>query len=262
MNRSSFDIIGDIGIIEAKTKKEERFLVKKIRSTHPRIKAILKKESESRGIHRVKKYRIVYKDTVKVKASGLATSETIHVQHGCRFKLDIKKTFFNPRNTTIQQSIASQVSAGEEVLVMFAGTAPIPVFIAKKGKAKHITGVEINPTAVAYARENLRLNKVKNVTMIQENVRTYLPKKRFDRIIMPLSLRAYKFLPEAFHLVKKGGTIHIWARGPKEHPVNDVLPHIERAARKEKKSFEIVAIETIRNYSPHVLQVSVTVHVR
>jgi len=248
MATRSFDLIGDIAVIEAENKNEEKLLVDKIRTTYPRIKAVLKKEKETSGTYRRRKYRIVFKDREKVKESGMKTSETIHIEHGCRYKLDVNKVFFNPREATIRKTITDMIKPGERVLVMFSGIAPYPILIAKKTKCD-VVGVEINPEAVKYARKNVKLNKVLNrVQLFQIDVRKARINGKFDRIIMPLGITAYKYLDVAFSYCKSGGIIHLYGLGERENLYGDIEDKVKKATGE--RNVKIVERRAISLYSP------------
>ena len=245
--RRSFDMIGDVAIIEARTKKEEQELVKQILSVAPRVKTILKKESDTRGLYRLRKYHIVYKNQEKVKQSGLGSTETIHIEHGCRFKVDIRKAYFSPREGTIRSTLADLVHPGERVLVMFSGVGTLPIRIAKKVDCD-VVGVDVNPAAYRYGLENVKLNNVQDrVKLFCQNIRLFHAKK-FDRIVMPLGISAYKFLDVALKLLKKGGVIHLYGWGKRKHPYQELEGHVAKAAGKRK--WEVIGQRIVNPYSP------------
>jgi len=257
MERRSFDVIGDIAVIKSYAKKQEKALVKKILTVSPRIKIILREQGDVKGRYRLYQYKIVFEDTKKIKESKLKKTETIHKEFGCLYKLDVKKAFFNPREATIRNTLANKVKRGERVLVMFSGIAPYPILIAKKVNC-HVTGVEMNPVAVQYAVENIRMNKVQErVELFQGDVQDFKPQKKFDRIIMPLGTMAYKYLDSAFKLCKKGGIIHIYGLGEKGRLYEDIERKIEKAAKKGKRKTKIVGRRIILSYSPGVQKVCV-----
>lgn len=260
MERRSFDLIGDVAVIEVDSKKEEKMLVKRIISTYSRVKTILSKESEIKGKYRRAKLRVVWKDPKKVKDSGMGSTETIHKEHGCSFFLDVKKTFFNPRDATIRKRLAGEVKPREKVLVMFSGIAPYPITIAKHVKDCEVTGVELNPDAVKYAEKNLRLNKVQEkVKLFHGDVKDI--KGAWNRIIMPLTREGYKYLETAFPLVKNGGTIHFFGLGPKEEPLKQLEKDIQKAGKKTKRKPKVIDFYPIRTYSSGLLQICVNVRV-
>jgi len=97
-------------------------------------------------------------------------TETIHKEHGCRYKVDVTKAFFSEREATERGRVLDSIENGEKILVMFCGIGPYPVLIAKN-KDVELTGIEKNPKAVSYAKENVELNKVEeSVTIIEGDV--------------------------------------------------------------------------------------------
>jgi tRNA (guanine37-N1)-methyltransferase len=133
---------------------------------------------------------------------------------------------------------------------MFSGIAPYPIIISKNSNAKEIWGIEINPIAHKYAKENIILNKIKNVKLFLGDVNTVLPKmkKRFDRIIMPLPKGAGIFLNLALKKIKKEGIIHFYDFFEKEDITKKAKNKINNV-RSEKK-FKILDIIKCGQYSP------------
>ena len=65
-----------------------------------------------------------------------------------------------------EEALDELVEDGESVLVMFSGAAPYPINIVKNSEAKEVYGIEINPIAHKYAKLNLELNKINNVSFL------------------------------------------------------------------------------------------------
>ena len=97
------------------------------------------------------------------------TKETIYKENNVTLKMDVEKVYFSIRLGNERKRIMQKVLPGEEVLVMFSGCAPYPVVLSKNTKARHITGIEINPDGHMYGMENLRLNKIHNVLLINDD---------------------------------------------------------------------------------------------
>lgn len=258
MNKRSFDLIGDIAVIETESKAQERALAKKILSLYPKVKLILRKGSRIEGPYRLRKYRPVFQDGKKIRSSGLKPTETIHRELGCVYKLDVAKVFFNPRDATLRKKIAQQVRPGEKVLVMFAGIGPYAILIAKVKKCE-VTAIELNPAAVAYAIENIRLNRVQDrVELFQGDARAFKPGKTFDRIVMPLAAEGYRYLGTALELCRKGGTIHLLGVGPKESPLKALEKEIAKVSGKARADCRILGSFPVRTYAPGLTEVCVT----
>jgi len=259
--RRSFDLVGDVAVIEAEGRKEEKELVERVTRTYPRVKTVLRKESKTKGKCRKKKYRVVFRNAKKIRESGLGETETIHMEHGCRYKLDLRKVFFNPREATVRNTITCLVTPREKVLVMFSGVGPYPILIAKRTGCR-VVGVEANPDAHQYALENLRLNKVQEkVELLQGDVRGVELGKGFDRVIMPLGTEAWKYLDMAFMHCRKGGIIHVFGLGEKKNPWKDLEKKVKDAAKKTKKKVRVLDRRVVLPYSPALEKVCLDVKV-
>jgi tRNA (guanine37-N1)-methyltransferase len=158
----SYDIVGDIAIIKKPLKYNEEEYVKKILEKHKFIRTILLQETDVSPPYRIPKYRILY---------GENKTETINIEYGLKFKVDVSRCYYSPRLSNERYRIAKQVKENEEVLVMFSGVNVYPIYIAKYSKAKIIYSIELNPFAVKYGLENLKINKVNNVITFLGDVR-------------------------------------------------------------------------------------------
>lgn len=203
--RRSFEIIGDIVIVDIPDEvyhlKEE--IVRAILTKHKHVKTILRKTGEVSGEYRVARYEAIYGNE----------TETIAREHGCRFKVDPTKAYYTVKLSGERERIARLVNEGERVLVMFAGVGPYAIVIARLSKPREVVGVEINPMAVEFFRENVRLNKVDEIVRVYHgDVREVVPELEgeFDRILMPAPYNADDFLDVALQKVKDGGVIHIY----------------------------------------------------
>jgi tRNA (guanine37-N1)-methyltransferase len=202
---SSFDIIGDIAIIEVPVElvKKEKIIADTLLQLHKNIKVVCKKAGLHKGIFRRQKLKII---------SGERRKTTLYKENNVRIKLHIQDVYFSPRLSTERKRIMNLVKKGEDVLVMFSGCAPYVVVIAKNTKAKSVYGIEINPIAHKFALENVVLNKLNNVKLFLGDVRMVAPtlNKKFDRVLMPLPLGGENFLDIALSLIKKNGIIHYY----------------------------------------------------
>lgn len=251
---SSYDIVGDIAILEIpeSLRAKEREVAEALLKADKRIKAVLGKEGGMEGEYRVRKFRFL---------AGERRTETTHVEHGVRMRLDLAKMYFSPRLSHERGRVASKARAGETVLVMFAGAGPFALVIAKKQPEAKVYGIELNPDAVRYFRENIRLNGMEGrVEAIHGDVRKVVP-ERFvgmaDRVLMPLPKSAEDFLDVALLAAKKGGTIHFYAfvnrAGGKEAAERKAL----EAGRKAGRKMEILESREVRPFSPSTVQVVV-----
>jgi tRNA (guanine37-N1)-methyltransferase len=207
--KTSFDIIGDIAIIEIppELKKREKTIGNTILKLLKNVKSVAAEASEYKGKYRTQKLRII---------AGEKRFETMHKESGASFKLDIAKCYFSPRLGTERLRIAKQVKKGERILVVGSGVAPYPIILAKHSQARTITGIEANPTGHKYALQNIIMNKMQNkITLVKGDIRkTKLGK--FERIISAIPHEGIKLAPTLVKFAKKGTIFHIYDFAPEE----------------------------------------------
>jgi len=238
---SSYDLIGDIILLDlpSELKGYSRIIGEALISLHPRVKSVLAK-GETVGTYRVRKIEVI---------AGSQNTETIHREHGCIYKLDLRKVFFNPRLSGERLRVAEGVKPGEEVLDMFAGVGPFSILVARKCPSCRITAVELNPDAYRYLLENIRLNKVeKQVTAIHGDAREVLRSKKhaFDRVIMDLPHSSMEFLDLGLEVCKDGGIIHLYVA---DRSIQDVSKETMRRAAE-------FGHEVVVEFSREVLEIA------
>jgi tRNA (guanine37-N1)-methyltransferase len=248
--KGSFDIIGDVAIIEVPETlaHREKDIVDALREVHPNVKTVYKKESEREGIYRLRDLKLIHGDE----------KDTEHKEHGFRIRLDVRKIYFSPREATERQRIAGQAKPNETVMVMFAGAGPYAIAIAKRQpRVKKIYAVEINPDAYRYMIENVRINKLGHkIVPILGDVETECEKYfgKCDRVVMPLPKGAYEYLRLAARcLKKKGGSIHyyFWSS---EDGISDVKEIVGVDLEAEKRKIKSLKIQKVSEYKPKILK--------
>jgi tRNA (guanine37-N1)-methyltransferase len=236
--KTSFDTVGDIAILEIDEdmRKSEQIIAKTLLESHKNIKTILRKDDKHTGEFRTQKMKWLLGENKK---------ETTHKENNVKLKVNVETVYFSPRLSSERKRIAKQVREDEEILVMFSGCAPYPCVLARNTKAKHITGIELNPKGHEYGIENLEINKIRNVTLINDDVKEACKKinKKYDRIIMPLPKNAEDFLDAALSVAKKGTIIHFY-----NFLHEDEFIEAERKVKEacEKKGFKYKKIELVK----------------
>jgi len=249
----AFDIVGDILIFSEIPKEltsKEKLIGDTILLMYPNVKTVAKKTGQYAGKYRTPKLRIM---------AGRRKKETIHKENGIRLKLHVEKVYFSPRLCTERKRVMQQVKKGEDVLVMFSGCGPYVCGISKHTGAKNVYGIEINPTAHKYAEENIKLNKLKNVTLFKGDVKKAIPKldKKFDRIVMPLPKSAEDFLEDAFKAAKKGTIIHFYDFQHENDFPAKTLEKIRKACKEAGIKFRVINKVKCGQYSPGTFRVCV-----
>ena len=249
-----FDVIGDIAIFEmpkedsAKKGKARTVIEKRIATNimrqHRCIKTVAVKTGAISGVYRIRKFRVV---------AGRKSTITIHKEHRCIFKLDVAKAYFSPRLSFERKRITDLVKGGETVIVLFAGVGPFSIVIAKSHPDATIISNELNPSAIKYMKENIRLNKTFNVIPEPGDAREMLKKYagKADRVIMPLPMSSDKFLDVALKLCNHGGVVHFyWFADSLASAEKKVKEHAKVAGKRIK----ILDSRVARAYSPGMIE--------
>jgi tRNA (guanine37-N1)-methyltransferase len=249
---ASFDIVGDILIFAdfpQELQKKEKRIGESILKLLKHIKVVAKKTKKYSGKYRTPKLKII---------AGEKRKETVYKENDVRLKLHVEKVYFSPRLSNERKRIAGLVQPGESVLVMFSGCAPYPCVIAKNSKPKEVVCIEINPAAHKYAEENIKLNKLNNVTLYLGDVKKIIPKlhQKFDRILMPLPKGAEAYLDIALKASKKGTVLHFYDF-LNEIEFEKAHEKISVACLKANKHFLILNTVKCGQFSPGVFRVCV-----
>jgi len=250
--RSSFDVVGSVAIIEIpeELEKKEKLIANTLIDLFKPVKTVVKKSGIHYGKYRRQKLTVIAGENTKVAE---------YKESGVRLKIDLEKCYFSSRLGTERLRVAKQIKPGDMILVMFSGVAPYPLVIAKNAEPEFIYGVELNPVAHKFAKENVVLNKAQDkITLYKGDVVNVVPnlKQKFDRILMPMPKTALTFLEAAFKAAKKGTIIHFYTFG-KEEEFKDLRNQIKAECKKHKKKCRILRTVKAGNYAPGVYRVCI-----
>jgi tRNA (guanine37-N1)-methyltransferase len=255
---TSFDIIGDIAIIEIPEtlSKHETAIGEALLKVHKNLKSVFKKLGPMEGEFRVRKVRCI---------AGEDRTATVYKESGAVMELDVAKVYFSVRLSHERSRIASLVKPKEKILALFAGVGPFPLVISKKQPSARIVAIELNPDAVASMEKNIERNRAKNVVAVLGDAREVVMRdyRDFaDRVLMPLPKGAYDFLDVAFAGVKDGGAIHFYTFADIKDPFSEAMAKAEKAAKENGVSVEVIGKRIVRPYSPQTVQVVLDLIVR
>ena len=228
-----YDVIGDIVIFKFDynlSEKEKRDIAFKFFEEHKNVRTALEKTDKIKGRLRIAKTRFIL---------GVDKRETVHIENGCRFKLNIDETYFSPRLSNQRQEVASDIvkkvnRKKNKILVLFAGVGPFSIVVAKKlklaGKKALIVSNELNRKACQYACENVRINKVEDyVNVVQGDAKKIAVKLKklnlplkYDFVIMPRPNLKDTFLKEMGRMANKGAKFYYHGFGKKEEVVREI----------------------------------------
>lgn len=238
--KTSFDTIGDIVILEIPEELEsKKNIIGKATLDFTKRKSIYMKRSAVHGTIRIRDLELI---------AGEDNPVTIHKEHGARLKLNVEEVYFSPRLATERKRVSDSVCDGENILDMFCGIGPFPIVIARNNDVS-ITGVDINENAIKYFKENIRLNKLKDIDAICGDAREISVsfKTKFDRIIMNLPGLAYDFLDVVMNLIEDGGIINYYEFSD---GYEQGTKRLIDAASKENKNVEIINTRKVKSTSP------------
>ncbi len=252
--RRGFEIIGDVAILEIPEELESRkhIITEAVLKAHRHLKTVLRKKGEVSGIYRVASYEVLHG----------GETETIAKEFGCRYRVDPTRVYFSSRLSSERDRIARIAEDGENILVMFAGVGPYAILLARRKDVK-VIGVEINPVACRYFKENVKMNRVEEkVEVICGDVRDVVPSlgKRFDRIIMPSPFIAEDYVYLLPGVVKKGGAVHYYTIAGEEEE-GELSSRVEDKFRDEGMEVETVFWRRVGSYAPRVNRYVVDVRV-
>lgn len=250
----SQEMIGDILILEIPEQlraKEQEIAHAYLASSHT-AKVVVKKTAIHSGQFRTRGVEVL---------AGEDRKETTHLESGVRLFMNIEETYFSARLGHERLRIAQLVTAGEEILVMFSGSAPYPLVLARHTDAARIVGVELNPHAHGFAVMNRDLNKesYSRVHLVNGDVRVEVPRlktkgEQFDRVLMPLPKTSEEFLDVALPVVKKGGMIHLYAFLNEKDIVSEGQNIVDLC---EELGFDVELINTVKcgQHAPYTFRV-------
>ncbi|MEM2987456.1 MAG: class I SAM-dependent methyltransferase family protein [Candidatus Bathyarchaeia archaeon] len=253
---NSYDIVGDIAIIRLteKSRQNGQIIANSIMKVHKNVRTVLVQTSPVHGNYRLRKLEHV---------AGEKRTTTIHRESGCLFSVDVNKCYFSPRLFYERMRIAKLVGDGETIVNMFAGVGCFSLVIAKHTNAAKIYSIDINPIAVQYMKENVRLNRAfGRVIPILGDAKEIIQKMLrhvADRVLMPLPEKAFEYLPYALIALKnREGWIHYYDfehAGKNENAVEKVKMKISERLEDLGVKFDIPFGRIVRTTGPNWYQV-------
>jgi tRNA (guanine37-N1)-methyltransferase len=259
----SYDILGDVAVIRVPEplKQRSKIIAGAVMKTHKQVKAVWSQTSSVSGDFRLRDLDFVL---------GERKTETLHKEHGCIFKVDLERCYFSPRLSYERMRIAKQVQPGEVILNMFAGVGCYSLIIAKHSEPQKIFSVDINPIAIQYMQENIKLNRVgEKVVPVQGDAKEVVEEKLekvADRVLMPLPEKAYECLHYALLALRPiGGWVHYYDfehANKGENPIEKIELKVSRKLRILGVDFQVVFGRIARSTGPNWYQVVLDIQVK
>ncbi len=156
-------------------------------------------------------------------------------------------------NNNERLRIAKLVQDGERVIDMFAGIGYFSIPIGVHANASEVISIEINPNSYHYLCENIRLNKLDNITPVLGDCMIETPKYRADRILMGYVKTTHHYLKVAIDSLNEGGILHYHETVPEKLIDTRPIERIKSVAKN--RDVELLKINRIKKYSPGVWHV-------
>jgi tRNA (guanine37-N1)-methyltransferase len=260
---NAFDMIGDIAVVKLPSISKEacQALGQSILTRQKNIKTVLAQISRVSGDHRLRKL---------VCIAGENKTTAFYKEFGCSFSVDLETCYFSPRLKHERNRIAKLTQPYETVVNMFAGVGCFSILIASQVPSAKVYSIDINPAAVQFMTENIRINKVygKVIPLLGDSktiIQTQLCGIA-DRVLMPLPEKAIEYLPCAISALKKsGGSIHCHTfehASKKEDPVQNAKIKIEKRITELGLDFEIPLSREVRRTGPHWHQIVTDIRIK
>jgi tRNA wybutosine-synthesizing protein 2 len=183
-------------------------------------------------------------------------TETVHTENGCFYKIDVAKLMFAKGNVRERGRLPLLVKPGETIVDMFCGLGYFTIPIAKFAKPKKIYAIDINPLAIDFLKENIKLNLVSCVETILGNCRTVSLPEKAGRIIMGYLPRTYEFLPAAVGFLKNNGVIHYHDTFRENELWEKPKKILEEQAQKAGYWLDKISYKTVvKQFAPRVYHV-------
>ncbi|WP_435551643.1 class I SAM-dependent methyltransferase [Natrinema sp. CGMCC1.2065] len=245
----TYERLGRAALIDEDDPERARAIADAVLESDLPVETVLNKASKVKGETRVRDWELLAGEN----------TEVVHREYGCEFLLDLAQVYFSPRLATERHRVAKQVSSDERAFDMFAGVGPFVIPFAKRGAT--CVGVDLNPDAIEYLRENAARNGVEErVTAINEDVREVATEYAdwADRLVMNLPHSADALLEAAVTLAGDDCTLHYYDIQHEDDPFGPGEQAV-RAAAEPEYNVTVETRHTVRSYAPHELNVCLDV---
>ncbi len=249
---SGYQKIGDIVIVNINTEIAdfENEIGKIILKNIPNTRTVCSRTGGIVDEERIPQLKVI---------AGDDNTETVHRENGCLYKLDVSKIMFSKGNLKERHRLQELVKSDETVVDLFSGIGYFSIPIAKFAKPSKIYAIDINPVAILYLQENIKLNKVDGkIETILGDCREVVKKlgKIADRVIMGYLPDTSKYLDSAFSVLKEKGIIHYHDVFKEEDLWDKPIEFLEKVAEDNGYVLEeVIDKKIVKSYAPKVFHV-------
>ena len=187
-------------------------------------------------------------------------TETVHIEGGVRFSLDVAKVMFSPGNFEERIGIADRIRPGAVVVDLFAGIGYFSLPIAVRRRPEAVYACELNPVSYAFLVRNIRLNRAEKVIPLHGNCREVAPRGIADWVIMG-HFDAREYLDVAFAALRGKGTIVYHELCPKEQYPEGLARRLAASSRAHWLNVRSIRTRIVKSYAPGIVHVAAEVAV-
>jgi tRNA (guanine37-N1)-methyltransferase len=267
----TYERLGKVVILDEDDPERAQAAAEAVMASSLPAETVVNRASKVKGETRVRDWDVLAGDG----------TEAVHREYGCEFLVDIAEVYFSPRLATERHRVVEQVAPDDHVFDMFAGVGPFVIPAAKRGA--RCIGVDLNPVAIEYLRENARRNGVADrVTAHEGDVRDVVSGSSdagaadgapevvdgegYDgwasRVVMNLPHSANAFLDTAVRLAGDDCVLHYYDIQHEDDPFGPGERAIRAAAEAEGYDVAVETRHEVRSYAPHELNVCLDARLR
>ncbi len=207
-----------------------------------RVRTVVEDRSGIHGPMRTPDVRVLWGDG----------TETVHVEGGVRYALDVGRIMFSSGNLAERVALPTRVRPGDVVVDLFAGIGYFALPIALRSRARVVYACEVNPVAFRYLTTNIRLNRVTNVIPRLGDCRDVAPRAVADWVLMG-HFDARDYLDVAFDALRGRGTIVYHELCPKEQYPDALTRRLAAAARTRWMNVVSIRTRIVKSYAPGIV---------
>jgi tRNA (guanine37-N1)-methyltransferase len=158
------------------------------------------------GVHGPERLRRI------VRIAGAGDFRTTHRENELRFAVDLERAYFSPRLAGEHRRFAESVRSRDRVLDLCCGVGPFALTTAQTGLPSRVTGVDLNPEAIAlFSTNRSRVRADVPVEAVCAPLEEFLPRAAVsDRVVFNLPREGIKYLPQVFLTVAPGGALQYY----------------------------------------------------
>ena len=267
-----WELFSDLAIVpsDSLNSKEWQDLLSKNEALSEEIWQII---ADSLKVSRIARQSEIANDKLRssqVKMIVGDSGEVEFVDYGVKFWLDVTKVMFSSGNVTERHRIGSIDMTGEVVVDAFSGIGYYTLPMLVRSNAKHVYACELNPNSIDALTKGADLNAVSDrLTIIEgDNQITLKSLSRMaDRVhlgILPSSENTWQLAIDC--LKQSGGIIHIHMN-VRENEISSFgdycLKQLKQyAVHREFTVVELIHLEKVKWYAPHIRHIVIDVSVK